>query len=705
MTSYKYIKVNAINESTKNKIYDFINKYPDDNILIEIPNTRDMTLENLDLLPKSDKIFIKVTGGYDKQRFIDYQDAPYVAIHAFSNIYSIEDMKQIIKELEKIENGMLDSWTDEQKLIYLINTIQDTIIYHPDFAWVSTKETRSLKGLISKKTACAGFSLILKELCDRNGIECYYTEGSCNVRDDRDSILTHAWNIVKIGNNYFPVDLTWNAKSYHYGDMKAMDSLCNISEFIQTHFPGKYEIIQNYQDTLSGMDLNYIRETLKSVRSNRTLQATRFKFERENKSVFYLTQVSNAVVDGEKVYKYIYVDESGIPLVLFSSFNMAKLYADLESKTKIEEMINELKEDKNSSEEIKKLKRKLSKLTYTDDKLKFYATDVLFSRVNIELAIKSGNFYLGNICDYKTQLKTIVDDQIAFKLNPKIHIYKRNDNSKFILEYINKTNFGDTPIYFYQMFEYVVENGEICLRVNNIYTEFDLFKDNRKEIANNFLSRSRIDENTQKKGGYLGNYSSDGRIIENDNLLEIFDRSKRKKIKKQEILKKTLTFKDLHNLLQVFSFRENPLDNIVVYNKTTGRKISNDSIVLKAIFAYIWFNSLKTLKNDITIEESFNEFTNKLYISFSEVVKNSIQTYGTINTFEVYEQMISKYDDRIKDMIIYLFQNDYFSSIIYEVYYNQIFSDKSEYKLPIPLYSKEKVNQKLNQLNNSRVIK
>lgn len=157
--------------------------------------------------------------------------------------------------------------------------------------------------------------------------------------------------------------------------------------------------------------------------------------------------------------------------------------------------------------------------------------------------------------------------------------------------------------------------------------------------------------------------------------------------------------------MQVFSFRENPLDNIVVYNKTTGRKISNDSIVLKAIFAYIWFNSLKTLKNDITIEESFNEFTNKLYISFSEVVKNSIQTYGTINTFEVYEQMISKYDDRIKDMIIYLFQNDYFSSIIYEVYYNQIFSDKSEYKLPIPLYSKEKVNQKLNQLNNSRVIK
>ena len=153
MTSYKYIKVNAINESTKNKIYDFINKYPADNILIEIPNTRDMTLENLDLLPKSDKIFIKVTGGYDKQRFIDYQDAPYVAIHAFSNIYSIEDMKQIIKELEKIENGMLDSWTDEQKLIYLINTIQDTIIYHPDFAWVSTKETRSLKGLISKKTA------------------------------------------------------------------------------------------------------------------------------------------------------------------------------------------------------------------------------------------------------------------------------------------------------------------------------------------------------------------------------------------------------------------------------------------------------------------------------------------------------------------------------------------------------------------------
>lgn len=63
------------------------------------------------------------------------------------------------------------------------------------------------------KAVCEGFSKAFKYLCEFNDIPCMIVTGNgSNVLDG--SLESHAWNIVKIENNYCHVDSTWNSLYY-----------------------------------------------------------------------------------------------------------------------------------------------------------------------------------------------------------------------------------------------------------------------------------------------------------------------------------------------------------------------------------------------------------------------------------------------------------------------------------------------------------
>lgn len=98
--------------------------------------------------------------------------------------------------------------------------------------------------LINGKGVCNGYALTMKLLLNKVGIECEKVDGRSKEGE-------HAWNIVKINNNYYHVDTTWddpipddNTKiSYQYFNMtddemsydhdwnKSMYNLCNNDDF------------------------------------------------------------------------------------------------------------------------------------------------------------------------------------------------------------------------------------------------------------------------------------------------------------------------------------------------------------------------------------------------------------------------------------------------------------------------------------------
>lgn len=682
---YKVIYIEVIDNISLKKIENYLNQYPNERILLNIPNTKNITIESLNLLPKSSRIFIRIEGGFDKKRLESYQEDPYLYIHAFSNIYTISELKRIIKELEKIEKDMFSTWSEEQKLLYFISTLQNTIIYHPDFISMPTHEIRSLRGLLSRKTVCAGYSLILKELCDRNDIECDYVEGACNKKDSEDGKLTHAWNVVKIRGNYFPIDLTWNADDFRYGEMKTVDSLCNASEFIQTHFPGKYENVKDYNNTLKSMDSEFIRKIIQRFNNSKELYATKFSGIRKDNSKFTITQVGNGIVNGEMVYKYVYIDEENVPMILYSSFNVAGFILDMEEKNRVIKLLKEAERLKNSNE-MKKQEKKLLSLSHINEKLKFFIKDVLFSKNNIKNSVEKGNFFIGNIYDYKTNPRVLINLKTASSLKTKVKTYKRSDGTAFILEESNKVTANGHDLYFYQMFEYIFENNEIHLKCNNIYTDFNLFNDQRKEIPDVFLSRNRVDALAHIKGGYLGSYTKNGTITEDKMLVFNFDRKKKSELKRSQIKEESLTFDDLKNLLDFYVLKIEDND-IVIYNKKTGEILLNKVTIQKVIFANMWFEAIKKVNPDSVFDSKYY----KIYLSFVKLVSKSISSYKEIKTLEIYEQLVLKYGEDVKDIIAYLFQNEFCLNTIYNLFGTKVPSNPTF----VPLCNKEVADKML----------
>ena len=103
-------------------------------------------------------------------------------------------------------------------------------------------ESESAEKIIhSRKAVCEGYSNLVKELCNKSGIECEVVEGI--GRPDKSRGDLHAWNAVKINGEWKLIDATWSAggidvkdKTYHKNFSDAF-FLMAPSEFIKTHYP------------------------------------------------------------------------------------------------------------------------------------------------------------------------------------------------------------------------------------------------------------------------------------------------------------------------------------------------------------------------------------------------------------------------------------------------------------------------------------
>lgn len=341
-------------------------------------------------------------------------------------------------------------------------------------------------------------------------------------------------------------------------------------------------------------------------------------------------------------------------------------------------------------EEIQECEKKLKNLSYIDERLNYYIKEVLFSTENIKHALKKRNFYLGNIYNYKVNPQVLINLHIASKLESKVHFYKRSDGTIFVLEENNKINSNGHDLYFYQMFEYVFEDNEIHLKTNNIYTDFSLFDDQRKEIADVFLSRKRVDLLAHTNGGYLGNYTKDGKLSINEKLLSSFDREERKELKRSQIKDKVFMFEDLKTLLIFYDLKVED-NSIAIYDKRTKAKILNSTIRQRVIFASIWLESVRMYDSNANIDSAFSDKYYKIYKSFVKLVSKSISTYQEIKTLEIYEQLVDKFGEQIKDMIAYLFKNNLYLNVIYNIFNTQ----DSCQQILIPLFNSQVADKML----------
>lgn len=407
--------------------------------------------------------------------------------------YTRNEIIKIIEQMEKIESKIHPMWSDIQKLVYVYDKLKRDIIYDPKYKEKTSREIRSLRGLITKKSVCLGYALILQEIMARNNIDCKVACGAIDL--DWNSL--HAWNIANIDGKYYPLDLTWDSTNYRKGEEDTFEWFArDVVEFADSHFPDDSQEIQDYKETLSEIKPEIIKEIYSQISrtKNKEYSSTTYKFKRSDGSRFLLAQVGYKKGYGEIFYRYFYseISEDGIagePIILYTPININKLiyYIDWNKENKEE---------------------------------RHAIINILFSKENIEDSIFKGENYIGSICkddsyeivsNYREISKKFIDSNLCYSRQFSV---KREDGTSFVVEekkQILTRNLG-LSLNIYDIFEIVEEEGEHVVKQAKIFTERDLLEQVRENlnIIDRDLATANLEIISRLFGGYMGYYDRDG---------------------------------------------------------------------------------------------------------------------------------------------------------------------------------------------------
>lgn len=170
-----------------------------------------------------------------------------------SKVLFNEKVDSIINEANK-----LDTDYDKEKYVH------DTIINNTTYDKNAKVNQSAYSAIVYGRSVCAGYARSFQYIMNRLGISTYYVTGTSNGE--------HAWNLVKIDNNYYNVDVTWDSSSrnkYTYFNISDNDiSKSHTRSGLSTYLPSsnetyhKEDIIENKQNsTNEDNKINIPKET------------------------------------------------------------------------------------------------------------------------------------------------------------------------------------------------------------------------------------------------------------------------------------------------------------------------------------------------------------------------------------------------------------------------------------------------------------
>lgn len=117
------------------------------------------------------------------------------------------DANQAIAKVESIKNNIIASLpndSDYNKILKIHDILINSIEYNSDNA-----NSHNIYGaLIEKKVVCEGYAKAFKYILDELNIECILVNGTATNSNNQTE--AHMWNYIKLDNNWYGVDLTWN---------------------------------------------------------------------------------------------------------------------------------------------------------------------------------------------------------------------------------------------------------------------------------------------------------------------------------------------------------------------------------------------------------------------------------------------------------------------------------------------------------------
>lgn len=128
-------------------------------------------------------------------------------------VYTVE--KEQTESLKQQIEQQADAWIAEIDASFdayeKIKSVYELLIREVEYDETSFYNQTIQSVFLEKKTVCMGYAKATQYLLNKMGIFCTLVTG--NILDEANS--SHAWNLVRIGENYYYVDTTWGSPGYN----------------------------------------------------------------------------------------------------------------------------------------------------------------------------------------------------------------------------------------------------------------------------------------------------------------------------------------------------------------------------------------------------------------------------------------------------------------------------------------------------------
>lgn len=128
----------------------------------------------------------------DEERVISFSP-----VYLYSRNRSVRMQKEIDKYIDDLKYGIDRNWSDAEKVLYVHDQLAERIEYYR--GGDVYKGRNIYEAMIGESAVCVGYALSFQYIMDVLDIPCI-----CITSE------SHIWNMVKIGESWYHVDLTWD---------------------------------------------------------------------------------------------------------------------------------------------------------------------------------------------------------------------------------------------------------------------------------------------------------------------------------------------------------------------------------------------------------------------------------------------------------------------------------------------------------------
>ena len=342
------------------------------NLLVVINNTLDLTSDMLNDLMTLTNIKIQVKGPYNKEYINKYNNLSYVREQ---NIYSVFELREIIRQLEAIEEVILNNLKPLPKVFMIYDYLRTN--YDIDYF----SKVNDLKGIILGDLNPLSLSIIFKEMLDRYKIpnEVIFSE---------DSLI--AYNKVNISKYSYLFNLAVDTYSYQnnmYSKIKYFSNM-DVNSFLRKYSINKKENLSNLTSVvmLDEDTMKILNKLTKRVSSNVNFRI----YKRKDESRIIVGEMNKDYYMPKELNRYFIADiynneEINNPKIFYTKEKLLEkddIADTILSREKIDNLFknNKYNLDEEINEYVDNLKIKTYKKTNFDSLIleKIYSSNVYF---------------------------------------------------------------------------------------------------------------------------------------------------------------------------------------------------------------------------------------------------------------------------------------------------------------------------------------